>query len=204
MIEGETHECRVQGNSLQHIIFTAVSKPFDLEKECWYIDGSSYYKDGNRISGFAGVCVKDGGVQRQFSYSCRARSAQYVEIAVFLQVLIELRDDGGIVNIASDSDQVCKGAVVYLSWWNVMGFKGTDGSEIRYASLWKMIEEETQFFSKISIRKVQAHRKQTTEHYWNNTVDRLAKEAAVTSPEWPHIEHTLSFPVSALTRAQAK
>ena len=100
MLARWTHECQVQGNSLQHRVFTTVSKPFDLESEFWYIDGSSYYKDGKRISGFAGACVKDGKVQRQFSYLCRARSAQYVEIAAFLQVLIELRDDG-IVNIAS-------------------------------------------------------------------------------------------------------
>lgn len=30
-------------------VFTAISKPFDLESECWYIDSSSYYKDESRV-----------------------------------------------------------------------------------------------------------------------------------------------------------
>ncbi|KAE8631265.1 hypothetical protein XENTR_v10001129 [Xenopus tropicalis] len=202
MIEGEPHECNVQGKSLQHNVFSAVSQVFDPGSECWYIDGSSYYKDGCRNAGFAVICVKNGKVQKSFSFSCRAQSAQYVEIAALLQVLLEMKDDGGVVNVVSDSDQVCKGAVAYLPWWN--GFKGTDGSEIKYACLWQMVEAETKFFSQINVRKVQAHRKLTIEHQWNNTVDKLAKEAAVTAPEWPLLTSSLSFPVSAITRAQTK
>lgn len=202
-IAGEPHECVVQGRSLQHEVFSSFHQQFDSETECWYIDGSSYYKDGCRMAGFAGICIKNGEVKRSVSYSCRSYSAQFVEIAALLQVLVEVKDEGR-VNIVSDSDLVCKGTVIYLPWWNVMGFKGTDGSEIKYASLWKLVEEKAQLFSKINVRKVQAHRKRTTEHHWNNAVDKLAKEAAASAPEWPLLESVVSIPAFAVTRAQAK
>ena len=48
-IEGLNNwRCQVQENSLQHRIVTAGPDPnlFDLERDCWYINGPSYYKDG--------------------------------------------------------------------------------------------------------------------------------------------------------------
>lgn len=198
-VKGKKHICQPQTESRAHPVFKAVPIDQVIGKTVWFVDGSSYYEEGERVTGFAGICLTGNkSSSDSFQYKLAKGGTQAAEVSAVLEVLIRMKGKQSEIVIGTDSDYVYKGTTIYLPWWQSMGFTGTDGSEIKHKTLWQQMERLSQQYKKIQMVKIKSHNKKGPLQKGNEQADTLAKEAALTGVLWE------PMPVSVTTRAQAK
>ncbi|KAG6921250.1 ribonuclease H, partial [Chelydra serpentina] len=198
-LHSREHICEPQQESKSHPILKATPIEQVVGKTIWFVDSSSYYTEGTRVTGFAGICLTGNRQEGDsFQYRWAKGGIQFAEVAVVLEVLHRMKDKQMELIIGTDSEYVYKGIAIYLPWWNSIGSTGTDGSDIKHKALWQQMEKLAKQYKKIRMVKIKAHKGSGPLQQGNELADTLAKEAALTGTLW---EPT---PVAVTTRAQAK
>ncbi|XP_030413394.1 uncharacterized protein LOC115649033 [Gopherus evgoodei] len=143
---------------------------------CLYVDGSSFYVNGKRHTGWA-VCTQDGQLVAHGSLP-----AQVAE----LQALIAACEaaEGHAINIYTDSRYAFGVVHDYVNLWVNRGFLTSTGSPIQNGGIVQKLHATMQKPTEVAVIKVKAHTKGTDPHSkGNRRADELAKQAAVESKE---------------------
>ncbi|XP_056104453.1 protein NYNRIN-like [Rhinichthys klamathensis goyatoka] len=172
--EGIPHECekQVEEDSLCPVNPIPLENP---DKELW-VDGSSYYVDGKRHTGWAvvkgdGTVVKKGALSGKFS-------AQVAEL-IALTEAFEL-SEGDRVNIYTDSRYAFGVVHDYLALWKRRGLITSSGSEIQHASIIRRLITACYLPREAAVIKVKSHQSDKSKESQGNTAaDAAAREAAL-------------------------
>ncbi|XP_039541434.1 protein NYNRIN-like [Pimephales promelas] len=172
--EGTPHECekQVEEESLGPVSPTPLENP---DKELW-VDGSSYYVDGKRHTGWA-VVEADGNVVKKGALSGHF-SAQVAEL-IALAEAFEL-SEGQRVNIYTDSRYAFGVVHDYLALWKKRGLITSNGSEIQHASIIRRLIAACHLPREAAVIKVKSHQSDKSKESQGNTAaDAVAREAAL-------------------------
>ncbi|XP_039537908.1 uncharacterized protein LOC120486109 [Pimephales promelas] len=172
--EGTPHECekQVEEESLGPVNPTPLENP---DKELW-VDGSSYYVDGKRHTGWA-VVEADGNVVKKGALSGHF-SAQVAEL-IALAEAFEL-SEGQRVNIYTDSRYAFGVVHDYLALWKKRGLITSNGSEIQHASIIRRLIAACHLPREAAVIKVKSHQSDKSKESQGNTAaDAAAREAAL-------------------------
>ncbi|XP_014349984.2 protein NYNRIN-like [Latimeria chalumnae] len=149
----------------------------------FYIDGSCFHKEGTVYTVFAVYCLIDNSSE---AYQCEIHSAQYAELAALIQALSDHQDQA--VTIYSDSSWTVMSAASYLLQWHKNGFLSSDGKPLKHQHMLKMLFVllKTRQDSQLDtiMVKIKAYTYGSAVATYNNTVDGLAKQAAVSGHCW--------------------
>ncbi|XP_050803922.1 uncharacterized protein LOC127048283 [Gopherus flavomarginatus] len=146
---------------------------------CLYVDGSSFYVNGKRHTGWA-VCTQDG--QLVAHGSLPGASAQVAELRALIAACEAA--EGHAINIYTDSRYAFGVVHDYLNLWVNRGFLTSTGSPIQKGGIVQKLHAAMQKPTEVAVIKVKAHTKGTDPHSkGNRRADELAKQAAVESKE---------------------
>ncbi|XP_039505077.1 uncharacterized protein LOC120461046 [Pimephales promelas] len=175
--EGIPHECvkQVEEDSLGPVNPIPLENP---DKELW-VDGSSYYVDGKRHTGWA-VVQADGTVVKKGALPGKL-SAQVAELIALTEAL-EL-SEGERVNIYTDSRYAFGVVHDYLALWKRRGLITSNGSEIQHASIIRRLITACHLPREAAVIKVKSHQSDKSKETQGNTAaDAAAREAALLHP----------------------
>lgn len=118
-LNGREHVCKPQWESKTPPVFKATPAEQAIGETIWLVDGSSYYTEGKRVTGFAGICFT-GNRQRvnTSQYKLIKGGTRSAEVSAALEVLAGMKNKQTELIIGTDSEYVYKGTTVYLPGWN--------------------------------------------------------------------------------------
>ncbi|XP_030429912.1 uncharacterized protein LOC115656858 isoform X2 [Gopherus evgoodei] len=174
--EGHPHHCCLKEEPMD---FPLVKETEIPDAPCLYVDGSSFYVNGKRHTGWA-ICTQDG--QLVAHGSLPGASAQVAK----LQALIAVYEtaEGHAISIYTDSRYTFGVVHDYLNLWVNRGFLTSTGSAIQNGGIVQKLHAAMQKPTEVAVIKVRAHTKGTDPHSkGNQRAEELAKQAAVESKE---------------------
>ncbi|XP_067399163.1 protein NYNRIN-like [Emydura macquarii macquarii] len=184
-IKGQDHECPLPEEPICEI-----KSPFTVVKEkdaplenviVWATDGSSYYKDGKPVAGYAAAKM---GSEDCIQGIVRPASAQAAEVIAIAAVLEQTDKDFPVI-IITDSGWTLQALIDWMPVWLQRNMRTGDGKlvahhqHLKYA--WDLAIQRQ---AKTWLCKVKAHTKSKTPFSsLNEKADKLAKEAALLGNE---------------------
>ncbi|XP_060126230.1 protein NYNRIN-like [Zootoca vivipara] len=149
------------------------------EGERWFVDGSSYVREGRRRSGYA--VVKEDGEAIESGALPNTWSAQKCEVMALTRAL-ELAK-GLDITIWTDSRYAWGVVHTFGRTWRERGFIKADGKQIEHVALLERLLESLMGPRKVGIVHISAHTKgHSPEEQGNAWADLRAREAAEGEP----------------------
>ncbi len=138
-----------------------------------YTDGSCLGNPGH--GGWAFVVVQGDGVTSNYDNSYGKTTNNIMELTAVIRAMqYSEHKSYDNVRIFSDSMYVINGVTSWLAKWRSNGWQSSTGGAVKNIQLWQELAALLEGSVKFEFEHVKAH----STNFYNNMVDKLAREAA--------------------------